>query len=91
MREELTEEEQKKKSREILLVERVVFLLFSRLSFLVFVVLRAAARGLNPFESVSSVVSEVFENEEERILFFHTKLYIRSYKRSNLKQKREKR
>ena len=84
MREEL------KKSREILLVERVVFLLFSRLSFLVFVVLRAAARGLNPFESVS-VVSEVFENEEERILFFHTKLYIRSYKRSNLKQKREKR
>lgn len=43
-------------------------------SFLVFVVLRAAARGLNPFESVS-VVSEVFENEEERILFFHTKLY----------------
>lgn len=54
-------------------MERVVFLLFSRLSFLVFVVLRAA-RGLNPFESVS-VISEVFENEEERILFFHTKLH----------------
>ena len=54
-------------------MERVAFLLFSRLSFLVFVVLRAA-RGLNPFESVS-VISEVFENEEERILFFHTKLH----------------
>ena len=56
-------------------MERVVFLLFSRLSFLVFVVLRAA-RGLNPFESVSeSSQKKVFENEEERILFFHTKLY----------------
>lgn len=54
-------------------MERVVFLLFSRLSFLVFVVLRAA-RGLNPFESVSVVSEESFRKRGRKDPFLSHKV-----------------